>query len=203
MRVVAVATIAGLFSLFGFAYPAAAGPYVSATGAATFLSDSDLEDGGVEGEAEFDTGYGFTGALGQSWDPLPLGTLRTEIEAGYRKNDVDEISALGITAGGGDADIRALSGMVNVALDLNLLLFQPYVMGGVGLANLKFESDDFDVDDSDTVFAYQAGVGVGIPVAIVTLYGGYRYFATADPEFEGTDAEYHSHNVEVGVRLGF
>lgn len=203
MRVASVATIAALFSIFG-ACSVAAGPYVSATGGAVFLSDSDLEEDGLEGEIEFDRGFGFTGAAGMSWTPMPLGTLRTELEGGFRKNDVDEISAAGVTFGGGDADIRAISGMLNVALDLNILpLFTPYVMGGLGLANVKLDSDDLGVDDDDTVFAYQAGVGVGIPVAIVTVFGGYRFFATADPEFEGTDAEYRSHNVEVGVRLGF
>jgi opacity protein-like surface antigen len=188
--------------MFG-SYSALAGPYVSATGGAVFLSDSDVEDG-VEGEAQFDTGFGFTGAIGNSWDPMPLGTLRTELEGGFRKNDVDEISAAGVTLGAGDSDVRAISGMVNLALDLNIIpLFQPYVMGGVGVANIKFENDDLDIDDKDTVFAYQAGAGIGIPVAIVTVYGGYRFFATADPSFDGTDAEYRSHNVEVGVRLGF
>ena len=203
MRGASVATFAALFSIFGCTYSAVAGPYVSATGGAVFLSDSDV-DNGIDGEAEFDTGYGFTGAIGNSWDPMPLGTFRTELEAGYRKSDVDQISAAGLTVGAGDSDVRAISGMVNLAFDLTLIpLFEPYVMGGLGIANVKFENDDLDIDDDDTVFAYQAGAGLGIDIAIVTLFGGYRYFATADPSLDGRDTEYRSHNVEVGVRLGF
>lgn len=186
------------------AHSAVAGPYVSATGAATFLSDSDLKLGAFEGETDFERGFGITGAAGWAWDFMLLGRLRTEIEAGHRKNDVDEVSMPGFTVSGGDADVRALSGMANVALDLNVLpLFQPYVMGGIGVANVKLESDEFGVDDDDNVFAYQAGAGVGVPVGVFTLFGGYRFFATADPELEGTDLEYRSHSVEVGVRIGF
>jgi hypothetical protein len=37
----------------------------------------------------------------------------------------------------------------------------------------------------------------------VTLFTGYRFFGTSDPEVEGIEAEYHSHNVEAGVRFEF
>ena len=31
----------------------------------------------------------------------------------------------------------------------------------------------------------------------------YRYFATSDPEFDGTEVEYASHNIYAGIRLNF
>ncbi|PLX54037.1 MAG: hypothetical protein C0611_02145 [Desulfobacteraceae bacterium] len=31
----------------------------------------------------------------------------------------------------------------------------------------------------------------------------YKYFATEDPDFEGTEAEYDSHNITIGFRYAF
>lgn len=199
-----ILTIIALLAVLGPAQ-AVAGPYVSASGGAVFLADSDLEGGGLDGvEAEFDTGFGVTGAVGWASDAATIGTLRTELEVGYRTNEVDKFSGPGGTVSAGDTDLRALSGMVNVALDLSASpLFEPYVMGGIGLANLEVDFDDFDVDEDDTVFAFQAGAGINVPVGVVTLFGGYRFFGTSDPEFDGVEAEYNSHNLEVGVRVGF
>lgn len=184
---------------------AQAGWYSSLSGGAAFLSDADLEEAGITGEATFDTGFGIVGALGRSWPGLALGTLRTELEVGYRLNDVDEISAMGVTVSAGDADVSALSGMANVAFDLATGTgIRPYVLAGVGVAHLSLDSDDLGIDESDTVLAYQAGVGVGFDITTSsTLFGGYRFFGTADPEFDGTEAEYNSHNVEAGIRMNF
>lgn len=203
-----ILAITALLSVFGATH-AAAGPYVSASGGAAFLADSDLEVNGVGGvEAEFDTGFGVTGAVGWASDTMTMGTLRTEVELGYRKNDVDKFTGPGGTAASGGADVSALSGMGNVALDLDTgTTFQPYVMGGVGLANVEFDSPADGFEDDDTVFAFQLGAGINVPVGGVTLFGGYRFFGTSDPEFKDqgvrVDAEYNSHNLEIGVRIGF
>jgi opacity protein-like surface antigen len=95
--------------------------------------------------------------------------------------------------------------MANVALDMATgTIVEPYVLAGIGAANVTLESDDLDVDEDDTVFAYQAGAGLGSALTeTITLFTGYRFFATTDPEFEGVEAEYHSHNVEAGVRVEF
>jgi opacity protein-like surface antigen len=163
-------------------------------------------DLGLEGEAEFDTGFGVLGAAGYGFDAFGSATVRVEAEIAYRQNDVDEISVSGLgTASGGDAEVSALSGMANLAVDiLTWSIVEPYVMVGIGVANVTLESDDFDVDDDDTVFAYQAGAGLGFAVTeTITLFTGYRYFATADPKVEDVDAEYGSHNIEAGVRFEF
>lgn len=197
--------IAGIIVFLVPAYGFAAGPYVSLSGGAVFLEDSDLEENGLEAEAEFDTGFLVSGAAGYAFDGLALGTFRTEIEIAYRQNDLDQLSALGVTVSGGDAQVSALSGMANVALDVQTgTIVEPYVLVGIGAANLNLESDDLDVDEDDTVFAYQAGAGLGFPLTeTITLFAGYRFFGTTDPEFEGVEAEYHSHNVEGGVRVEF
>jgi len=56
----------------------------------------------------------------------------------------------------------------------------------------------------DTVFAYQVGTGVSFAVnEKVSLDLNYRYFATSDPNFEGIETEYSSHNVYAGIRVSF
>jgi opacity protein-like surface antigen len=183
---------------------ALAGPYMSLSGGAVFLEDSDGAVNGTEVETDFDVGFVVSGAAGYAFD-LGLGTLRTEVEIAYRQNDVDETSALGVTTPGGDIQMSALSGMMNAALDVATgTIVTPYVLVGIGAANLNLESDDLDFDEDDVVFAYQAGAGLGFAVTErITLFTGYRYFATHDSEFEGVEVEYHSHNVEAGVRVEF
>ena len=47
------------------------------------------------------------------------------------------------------------------------------------------------------------GGGIGYEINDkMTVDLGYRYFATADPDFNGLDAEYGSHNVTIGIRFG-
>ena len=64
-------------------------------------------------------------------------------------------------------------------------------------------------DDSDTVFAYQLGVGLGYAitkVAILTI--DYRFFGTLEPEYTDVSgasfsSDYFLHRVGIGVRLNF
>ena len=59
-------------------------------------------------------------------------------------------------------------------------------------------------DADDTVFAWQVGAGIGYALTPqLTFDLKYRYFATSDPEFDGTEVEYASHNVYAGIRLHF
>jgi opacity protein-like surface antigen len=206
MRKSSIATLLVLLSLFWSARAFADGVYLSVSGAAVFLEDSDLEEAGIDGKAKFDTGFGIIGAGGYAFDRLNFGTVRSEVEIAYRRNDVDEVTAFGVTFSGGDAEVSALSGMANVALDVDVWggTVQPYMLGGIGAANLRLKSDDLDFDRDDTVFAYQVGAGLGVPVtSTIRLFVGYRFFATEDPEFDDLKAEYHSHNVEGGVILQF
>ena len=62
------------------------------------------------------------------------------------------------------------------------------------------------------VFAYQLAAGVGYVISKqITLDLGYKYFATAKPEFEFSagfgggkvEAEYSSHNIFLGLRYSF
>ena len=104
--------------LFWSSHALAAGVYVSVGGGVVFLEDSDLEQGNIAGEAEFDTGFAVNRAVGYAFDGLTLGTVRTEVDIAYRQNNVYTIRVLGVTVPAGDAEVSALSGMANVALDV-------------------------------------------------------------------------------------
>lgn len=117
-------------------------------------------------------------------------------------------------------DISVLTFMGNVYYDFDLGLgWKPYVGGGLGVASISLESKATAsgrtlADDKDTVFAYQAGGGVGYEFATsadhaITVSLDWRYFRTADPTFKGAvtgaefDAEIGGHEISLGLRYGF
>ena len=117
-------------------------------------------------------------------------------------------------------DISALTFMGNVYYDFDLGSgWKPYVGGGLGMASISLESKSATdgralADDKDTVFAYQAGGGVGYEFATsedhtITVSLDWRYFRTADPTFKGAvtgaefDTEIGGHEISLGLRYGF
>lgn len=183
-----------------FALPAAAEPYVSVNFGLVNLQDSDFNDGFDTGEFTFDTGFGFLGAIGGQF----AGDFRGELELGYRTNDIDRIHVDGLGSAPINGDVTSVSLMVNLIKDIPLGAgFTPFFGGGVGMANVEADISGLGSED-DNVFAYQLFVGGGIGLAPnVLLDLQYRYFATSDPDFEGVEAEYMSHNFLVGLRFGF
>jgi len=176
-----------------------AGAYFSGNVGAVWLDDSDLDDGIDTGELSFDTGYAVTAAMGASYDC----GARAEVEFGYRRNDTDELTIDGLGSGSIDGDMSATSLMGNVFYGVPAGVFSPFIGAGAGFANVKIDLDDVG-DEDDTVFAYQFMAGAGLAVnPALTIDVQYRYFATSDPEFDGMDAEYSSHNVMLGLRTEF
>lgn len=195
-----------LFSLslvFAASFVSAEGLYVSGKIGATATTDSDLTfSNGVSitGEGEYDTGLLVGGALGYA-----LGNGgRVEGEVSYLTSDIDSMSVMGI---GFDVDgeINIWSFLLNGYFDIETdTPFTPFLGAGIGVANVTFEGDGDDADD--TVFAYQAGAGVGFAVTdTVNLDLGYRYMGTTDIQYHesGVDVEveYGSHNFYGGIRV--
>ena len=194
-----------LLAFYTSAY-SAEGPYVSGNIGFAMLSDSDLTDStapGITLDMEFDPGFALGAALGYGF-----GKTRIEGEIAYQKNDIDKIGAFGVSLDA-SGDATALAFLLNGYYDFtNNSLFTPYVSAGLGFA--KIEVNDFSISgmpigsDDDTVFAYQIGAGIGYAVSEkVTIDVKYRYFATSDPEFDTTEAEFASHNFLLGVRVNF
>lgn len=206
---------------------AADGWYASGNAGVTMLRDADFTDSftvlgaGVtaKGETDFDTGFGLSGAIGHAWGPF-----RLEGEISYRKNDLDKltinsvavagvlITGLGTFDLGGDA--TALGFMANGYYDFDTdSNWVPFAMAGIGGARLNIDITSLagaavTYDESDTVFAYQVGAGIGYKISPTTTVNlSYRFFGTTDPTFDdGVDkieSEYQSHNILVGITVWF
>ncbi|MYC26903.1 MAG: porin family protein [Nitrospira sp. SB0662_bin_26] len=117
-------------------------------------------------------------------------------------------------------DFQALTFKVNGFYDIDLgFAWKPYVGGGIGLTKVSVDvssgtTGNVLVDDSETVFSYQVGAGVGYEFPLpegrsITLSLDYRYFDAGTPTFTGYesdldfDASISGNYVGVGLRYGF
>lgn len=187
-----------------------AAPYISGSLGAVWVTDSDVseaEEGiAVDGEISFDTGVGIIAAVGNDFD----NGFRAEAEFGYRKNDMDELDATvyiygDAYSGSGsiDGDVTAIALMANAFYDfMPQGKVSPFIGAGLGFANVEGELEGSEEDDN--VFAYQAVAGVAFSVTQqMKIDVQYRYFATEDADFDGTDFEYATNNAMVGLRYSF
>ncbi len=197
-RVARVIAMAFLFSAFSISV-ACAEVYFSGNLGAVFLSDADIDDGFDSGELTFDTGFGLLAAFGHSY-----GTgVRSEIELGYRANDIDRVRALGGSASV-NGDVTSLSVMINGFYDFPVQgSFTPFIGAGLGFANVEADINGLGKED-DNVFAYQLAIGGSFDMSERMKFDiQYRYLGTSDPDFDGLEAEYNSHAIFGGLRYTF
>ena len=120
-------------------------------------------------------------------------------------------------------DVSTLSLMLNGLYAFEVSRLRPYLGVGIGLARhdatleTRTEYDVTGIDgtrysdegssrdsDDDIVLAYQAMAGIAYPVSeTMEARIGYRYFATADADFDGVEASYGTHNIEAGILVRF
>ncbi|NEX14309.1 MAG: porin [Prosthecochloris sp.] len=211
-----VFVVAAMWSVTSFA----ADKYVSGNIGISWISEaedvySDDSNGGYI--VDFDSGITLLGALGCDY-----GDYRMEGELGYQTGDyksiaffdgpesTDPIEAVG--------DFSILSLMVNGYYDIDLGGVELSPTVGVGVAQVKKDGfafgemveapEEYRWSASEVTFAYQAGVGLGIPVSDnITIDARYRYFATTDYTFEfGEDGPQfntnrESHSALLGMRI--
>ena len=204
--------------------------YISLSGLYVSPTDSDVSKdlgGGVSlrGDLKMDAGFGILVALGQG----PEVGLRGEVEFGFRKTDIAEkhqgVDIFDLSVGG---DVSTLSLMLNGIYAFEISRLRPYLGVGIGLARhdatlearIEYDVTDIDVtdidgirdsgkmslrdSDDDIVLAYQAMAGIAYPVSeTMEARIGYRYFATADADFDGVEASYGTHNLEAGILVRF
>jgi opacity protein-like surface antigen len=199
-----------LVMLFTGSNAHAVSPYVSGSVGLGYMTDSEVDVSGVHAaDLEYDSGFLVTGAVGVKAD-----MYRLEAEVGYQTNDLNKFTEPGSTGEAvTDGSLNTFSVLANGYLDFGMTdsKIVPFVTAGVGLASVGLEStSDFggDIDVDDTVLAYQLGAGMGIELSpSVMMDVRYRYFATADPEFdvdgEKLKLDVDSHNVMLGMRVGF
>jgi opacity protein-like surface antigen len=165
------------------------------------VNDPDLAAAGLVGvEISFDSGIGFSLAAGSETD-----ILRYEGEFSYRKNDMDEISCSNCVPSSLpiNGEVESMSLMANIYKDIDTnSAVTPFI--GLGLGFSKFDAEIEGDSEDDTVFAYQLILGTGFKVNDTTnIDVSYRYFASADLDFAGTEISSATHNFMVGARVSF
>jgi opacity protein-like surface antigen len=175
------------------------------------VQDSDVSNSALLDKVEFDTGFAVGGVFGYK---IAQG-VRFEGEYTYRRASIDDAcfgSSCASGIGGLDADgsVDAHAIMANVFYEPKFGKWLPYVGGGLGIGIVGYDADAtiagtaVSFDDSDSVFAYQVGGGIGYELTenhMVSI--GYRYWATTDPELDGADAEVGTHNILAELRTTF
>lgn len=201
--------------------------YVGVEGGAMIVEDIDFDIGAATSAGKVDHNYGWDvgGVIGYD-----LGGFRIEADVSYRRATVDGYSSTVTTpiysAAGAIANMpagsydyaggssSALSFMVNGLLDFGEDDgVQGFIGGGAGVARVKADyglnTNGSFLDDSDTVFAWQAVAGIRQPISDnidVTLK--YRFFNADNVklidatgrEFEG---RFRSHSILGGITFNF
>jgi opacity protein-like surface antigen len=182
--------------------------YVSVFGGWSFSADADVEYSGESYDVELEDGLTVGAAVGAHINEW----LRGEIELSGNWHD-GEVELTTPTATTAEGDVDALFVLANLWFDIPVGdVFRPYVGGGIGFGRLDADLDTAAgtfVDDSDWAFAYQLGAGVAFGFAENIAFDvGYRFKGIANADLETTaggdaEADYHSHNIIAGVRIGF
>ena len=164
-----------------------------------------------------EVGFNIGGALGRHINDM----IRAELAFTYREGDVDQAGfASGQQADGKSSLFAAMANVYAEFADLPLGGITPWVGVGIGVGEYKVDifqetAGDFDVDDADVVFVYNAMVGASVPLTdVATLNFGYRYIAIAGEKGSGAviapstrtqevEDEFDSHEGIIGVRFRF
>lgn len=206
INVLTIAAV-GLATLsYGSAGAAPQGPFIGIMGGANFAGEEDVSGALINRSVDTDTGWAAVPSIGYRHSS----GIRTELELGYRKNDVDSISGASNSSG----EIKAKSVMLNLLYDVKTNgRFSPYIGGGVGIANVRYDNVNpvgiGGITDKDDVFAYQGMAGLSYAVNdAVELAAEYRYFATRDPDLRtsaglAVESKYETHAALVGLRWNF
>ena len=190
---------------------AQSGPYVTLHAGLNLLDELDLDVLGGTLDLDYRRGFEVGGALGWQFDPKGFGRFRIEGEIAHQQHDLDDaqlqgVGALGVDLAVADAegDGKITSFMVNGFVDLDVgWPVVPFIGIGAGVARVSLEdiggtfavqplpplppitADATFIDDSDTVGAGQAIVGIGFDVTDrLTLGVAYRAFVTTEAKLE-------------------
>ncbi len=169
----------------GSAAEARDGFYLAIRGGYTDYNLNSFKDDNAASDArvELDSVWHISGALGYKYKYFRIEGEYTYHEAGDSKNDA---IITGEKMGTNFAHMETDSLMLNAYLDImpNYWI-SPYVMGGIGLTQLKFESYDMGIGEGSrnnelsydkTNFSWQWGGGLSLRLnRCLNLDAGYQY----------------------------
>ncbi|UCF30143.1 MAG: porin family protein [bacterium] len=184
---------------FGLLCPdahAGEGWYIQGAGGASLAGDATFSGAGGDDLVEYEPGLNLSGSAGYGFS-----RFRIEAELAYRANEVEEIDGLR-----SEGDVETYCLLLNCFFEFeNRSRWVPYIGFGAGLADFRLSDLQIgavNLDERDSVPAYQVAVGVGLDVDDQLSFTlDYRYFTTSDPNFDGIDAEYDAHTLTVGLKI--
>jgi len=213
------------------------GPYMRIFGGYSFLEAPNIQGDGISNGATGNgINRGDVDASGSGWGGLAggyrWGPLRLEAMGSYESHKVDAFASpqfqyrdLGGTLRTDlnatpalDGSLKVFTGFLNAMLDIEFgQPIVPFFGAGIGFANARLDNvtgtsrgNSFKLaDDSDTVLAFQALVGVAYKVTeTFSAEIGYRFLTMNDPSFSGGgagefDLTVDSHQVWLGLRVNF
>ena len=179
------------------------GFYVGAGAGLNVPFDSDVGSA----EVELDLDWVGSGSVGYAYG----NGFRSELEVGFRPNDIDNVS----TIPGGSGDVDTWNFMANVLYDLKFLKLPitPYVGVGLGAARVGIDGSapvaGLSIDDHDFGFAIQAIGGASYDFTdnwSATLE--YKYLNVTGLKFDANNGssfngDYATNQFMVGVRYRF
>lgn len=186
--------------------------YAGIHGGLLLVQDSDISGSSLVNNVEFDPGFAVGGVFGYKMEQ----GVRLEAEYTYRRASADDacfnsVCASDLTGLSADGSVDAHAIMANAWYEPRFGKWRPYIGGGAGLGILGVDVSGavaglgaFSYSDTDTVFAYQGGAGVGYELTSNNIASiGYRYWATTDPKFSGVEAEVGTHTILLELRNTF
>jgi OOP family OmpA-OmpF porin len=195
------------------------GWYISLEAGVSVVQDADADNDTIDPTflggfapttASFETGWAGMMSLGKTW-----GDWRTELELGFRKNDLDtfDVEGTSYTDGG---TLEEFSAMVNLVYDWQFAERWSLALGGgVGADQMHYDNNSgfhtVDIQDTEWTFAWQLIAGLNYELSERSvLFVNYRYFNATDPEFTEVDFggdlhndtydDFNKHAVTIGWR---
>ena len=191
--------------------------YFNFSAGTNILQDADNQGNNFNVVNSFNRGATVMGSVGKKHRQW-----RLEAELSYRFNTLDKIDSVSVGGTGAatglgleaDGDVHKFGLMVNAIFDFNLnSKWSPFLLAGFGTSYIS--ASDIKIvgtqvaDDSDIVFAYQAGAGLNYTVSEKWSAGlQYRFFGTSEPEFQAVDGtdfspEIFSHEFMFNIMYSF
>ncbi|HWR01372.1 MAG TPA: outer membrane beta-barrel protein [Chlorobaculum sp.] len=161
------------------------GPYISASIGIGIAGDW-KEDGYAY---KIKNGMPYNVALGYNF-----GSTRLEAAGGYQKHDWRDYDE--------DVTVKTLMGNGYYDFGSPSSGFRPYLMAGAGIADVRASWDSSSI----TVFAWQAGAGVGVKLGSGWTFDiGYRYLKPSSLKTSSLNnkVDWELHNVLAGFRYQF
>lgn len=218
---VKLAWLAGMAFVFVFALIGQAfaddtdyeGPFVKLQGGLNFALDSDFDGSDSSsfpsGDASLDAGPYVGLAGGYRFNR----NMAAELEYAYRSNDIDKVESSGSTFID-EGDLASVAIMASGYYYFDFAqTWSPYLGLGIGFiqeidGDLKFINGNDQGDLEDEVFAWQAMIGVEVPLDDSwRFYGEGRFMSAPGPEISNSrgsyDVDYENLSLIVGIGYQF